>query len=398
MHDQIVFGSSKEELEEEFGDDIAEFYEFADDDVAARIEVHDSMQILHAINSEYSNYTANERFELRWNLEHTTIDASEWASVENVVSMHEVEPSFGDGSGTTVVVMDSGIDTNHEVFNDHVVDRRDATNSAGSDMVGHGTACAGQIATLAPNVDLVDLRIFGDRGYTTMDVILRAYEYLLQNARRFDVVNMSWGSSNTIDDINRVHSYLMDRGVRDVVAAGNSGGETGSPATTEEAFSVGACNKYGEMADFSSYNPDDGNPDAVAIGVNNVLARASDTSMGTVINNDWVAASGTSFAAPIGSALVAKYFSVTPDASIDDVKDVFKESSTPIRDVDKSGAGILRYRSALNVRDADPEERVAATVWEFAGRDSLYVDSDILPSGKYEVDPEALEDAFTRLE
>lgn len=392
MHNQIVFGD-RDELDEEF--DVIEFFTL-DDETAALVDVKTTLDVMHAVKSNYENYTANEEFELLWEPDSISPEPEEWANVENVVSMHESEPSLGDGSGTTVVVMDSGIDTEHRVFsNIEVSERYDATSSSGKDELGHGTACAGEIATLAPGTELIDLRIFSDGGRTTMEIILRAYQWLLGNADRIDIVNMSWGSNSRIDAINRVHAKLISNNVRDVVAAGNSGSTSGSPATTEGAYSVGACTKYGEMADFSSYNPDSGNPDVTAIGANNVLARASNTSMGRGIGENWVVASGTSFAAPIGAALAAKYMSMEPTASIEEIKQVFEETATDIEGQPKDGAGILRYRAALRV-DGGQHDTVSASVWSFAGRDTLYVNDDLLESGKYEVDPERFKEAFER--
>jgi subtilisin family serine protease len=83
------------------------------------------------------------------------------------------ETVFGDaaGAGVTVAIIDSGVDGGHpavrgrverhlrvDVEGDaaHVVDDPEAR-----DLVGHGTACAGIIAGVAPGVSLVSIRMLG---------------------------------------------------------------------------------------------------------------------------------------------------------------------------------------------------------------------------------------------
>ncbi len=83
------------------------------------------------------------------------------------------ESVFGDadGRGVTVAVVDSGVDGRHPSVRGRLarhlsveVDGGEAQvveDPSGVDMVGHGTACAGIIAAIAPGVDLVSIRILG---------------------------------------------------------------------------------------------------------------------------------------------------------------------------------------------------------------------------------------------
>lgn len=396
MHNQIVFADSTDAFT---GYDVIESFDFGEAGVGAVIDVDSELTRDYIAHSSMSNYEQPEEVHLLWNLDAIDNDPDEQASLENTRSLHRAPGGHGDGGEHTVVVMDSGIDPDHVVFSGTTIaERHNMTDAGGNDAVGHGTACAGQIARLAPNAELIDLRIFGGRGSTGLEVIMRAYEWLVHNTDKYDIVNMSWGASRPIPEIDRIHQLLLDEGVRDVVSAGNSGGPSGSPATTPGAFSVGACTQYGNMADFSSYDPDLGNPDVTAIGKNNVLARASGTSMGRTINSDWTVASGTSFSSPTVAALIAKHWSVNPDLSADEVRDAFISTSENVRDEDVDGAGLVNYMASLSFDGGTGTERVAGTVWEFAGRDSLYVNSDILESGKYEVDPDKLRDAFEKVE
>ncbi|MFC7044352.1 S8 family serine peptidase [Halobacteriaceae archaeon GCM10025711] len=237
--------------------------------------------------------------------------ADETATLRDVYDLHNAAPDpDATGAGTTVAVVDTGVDPTHPVFGDVSVEEHDFTGRGTGDEVGHGTAVAGLISQLAPDADVVSLRIFGDSGRTGMEPIADAYEWLVDHADEVDVANFSWGARSNVEAINVLHRQLLAAGVQDVVAAGNTGAEGGSPATARGAFSVGALTRDGAVTRFSSYNPSRDNPDVAAIGKNLKLARAAGTSMGRVIDEHWVKASGTSFSAPITAGLASRYLSV----------------------------------------------------------------------------------------
>ncbi len=86
-----------------------------------------------------------------------------------------------DGSGVTVAVIDSGVEAGHPAIGGRVVRSvRVAFDAAGdatitddpeaTDVVGHGTACAGIIHGLAPAANIVSVRVLGpdNRGKGTL--------------------------------------------------------------------------------------------------------------------------------------------------------------------------------------------------------------------------------------
>ena len=102
------------------------------------------------------------------------------------------------GKGVRVCVLDSGIEHGHPLVGR--VDRSTAIvredggivvreDDAEGDLCGHGTACAGIIRMLAPECELVSVRVLG-AGYTgSAKVMLRGLEWAIEQG--FDVVNMS---------------------------------------------------------------------------------------------------------------------------------------------------------------------------------------------------------------
>lgn len=101
------------------------------------------------------------------------------------------------GSGVRVCVLDSGVELDHPLVGavgrsvavtrdgDEIVVRDDEDG----DLCGHGTACAGIIRALAPECELVSVRVLG-AGYTGSGrVLLAGLEWAISQG--FDVVNMS---------------------------------------------------------------------------------------------------------------------------------------------------------------------------------------------------------------
>jgi subtilisin len=102
------------------------------------------------------------------------------------------------GKGVRVAILDSGIELGHplvgEVQEAYVVSV-DADGNAEiddddvGDRCGHGTACAGIVRSLAPECELVSVRVLGE-GYTGSGrVMLAGLRWAIEQG--FDVVNMS---------------------------------------------------------------------------------------------------------------------------------------------------------------------------------------------------------------
>ncbi|HVH26179.1 MAG TPA: S8 family serine peptidase [Vicinamibacterales bacterium] len=104
------------------------------------------------------------------------------------------------GDGTTVAVLDTGIDATHAAFAGVQLERRNFTNSGDDDEHGHGTHCAGTIfgravngtrIGVAPGVNraLIGKVLGADGGGS--DVILQAIQWAANNGAH--VISMSLG-------------------------------------------------------------------------------------------------------------------------------------------------------------------------------------------------------------
>ncbi|MCP2044511.1 S8 family serine peptidase [Pontibacter sp. HSC-36F09] len=214
---------------------------------------------------------------------------------------HIAMNGYGDGTGKTVWVIDSGIDTDHPDLNVDL--QRSASLIYGDasieDGFGHGTNVAGIIAAknngtgmvgVAANATIVALRVFDNTGYGTVSRAISAVNYVINMAKPGDVVNMSLGSgiSSTLD--NAV-TNAASRGILFAIAAGNSATDcsVNSPARVNATgvYTISAMDSYQNLWSSSNY----GAPvDYAAPGVS-----VTSTRIGGGIGS---AGSGTSFAAP----------------------------------------------------------------------------------------------------
>jgi len=114
--------------------------------------------------------------------------------------------AFGgaDGSGMTVAIIDSGVEGNHPAVGGKLVrsvrvdlgpDSADVVDDdPTTDVVGHGTACAGIIHSLAPAADLVSIRVLGPDNRGKGAAFAAGLEWAIQQGA--SVVNLSLSSKS----------------------------------------------------------------------------------------------------------------------------------------------------------------------------------------------------------
>jgi subtilisin family serine protease len=111
---------------------------------------------------------------------------------------------FGDadGGGVVVAVIDSGIDGAHPAIGGRLVgrlrvdidgeDTRVVDDPGASDLVGHGTACAGIIAAIAPAAELISIRVLGPDNRGKGRALAAAVDWAINHD--VAVVNLSLSS------------------------------------------------------------------------------------------------------------------------------------------------------------------------------------------------------------
>ena len=134
------------------------------------------------------------------------------------------------GRGVQVAVVDSGIDTEHPDLKGKVREsveavavegRIDFQPSTSGDQAGHGTACAGIIASVAPEAELYSVKVLGPKASGSGDMFLVGLDYAIK--QKFKVINLSLGTTKR-DFYGPLHD-LLDRAYQSgciVVSAANN--------------------------------------------------------------------------------------------------------------------------------------------------------------------------------
>jgi serine protease AprX len=282
------------------------------------------------------------------------------------------------GTGIGVAVIDSGIAAHPDLNNASGVSRVVysqsfvASDATTPDKYGHGTHVAGLIggsgassgtangyaatyAGMAPNVNLINLRVLDVNGNGTDSGVIAAIQeaITLKSTYNIRVINMSLGrpifESYTLDPVDQAVEAAWKAGIVVVTAAGNEGrykptdgfGTVVVPGNDPAVITVGATRTQqtatrvdDTIASYSSKGPTAIDhivkPDLVAPGNRLVSLRVSGSTLdanypqyevaptsGTAM---YYVLSGTSMATPVVSGAVALMLQQNPALTPDQVK------------------------------------------------------------------------------
>jgi subtilisin family serine protease len=146
------------------------------------------------------------------------------------------------GVNIQVAVLDTGIDKNHPDLQDNILAGISFVYNwlgppfwnpnAWDDDMGHGTWCAGIIKGIAPDVDLVAVKVMDATGYGYTSDVIAGIEWCMDNV--IDVISMSF-----VDPVysNAFHNILNAAYIQGIVLVGASGNDgDGNPATNEVMY------------------------------------------------------------------------------------------------------------------------------------------------------------------
>ena len=289
------------------------------------------------------------------------------------VQMKDVKPIHGvdlvwqdtgyTGAGTTIAIIDTGIDGNHTALDDLDDDNStndpkilafyDSYNNPGArngseihpyDDDGHGTHCAGITAGtgapdyehigVAPQANLVGVKVLGTDGGTAATV-MAGMEWTVEKRHEFNIraASMSLGglgvsewTSSEQESINRMANEMMRAGIATFIAAGNTAfsAQIGTPGSAEDVITVGSLDKDTAIASYSSQGPtEEGRikPNLAFVGSS---VNAPDANTG----DGYVALSGTSMATPGVAGVGLLMLQANPDLSPFDIRNILQETST----------------------------------------------------------------------
>jgi subtilisin family serine protease len=173
---------------------------------------------------------------------------------------------YGNGSGKTVWVIDTGVDLDHPDLNVDVTRSKSwIKGSNPDDDHGHGTHVAGTIAAkdnligvigVAANATVVALKVMDSTGRGSTSAIIAAVNHIKTFGKPGDVVNMSIGGDIS-QNLDNAILETAEKGILFAVAAGNSSMDAShsSPARAEHynVYTVSAMNSEDSFASFSNF-------------------------------------------------------------------------------------------------------------------------------------------------
>jgi|GEM_PF-737309 len=315
-------------------------------------------------------YSSENELGNSWGAEHINADAALAAGYS--------------GEGVKVAVLDSGVNFNH-------FDLRDnfdlSANELGYDFVsddffpedvyGHGTHVAGILAAasngfgvvgVAPNAQIVALRVLDDNGEGTASRIIEALQWIQNyNAVHPDspirITNNSYGTGSNSSQLEAAFDVLASSGVLHIGSAGNDGSAAGNgnnvsyPARYESVVAVAALDKNNLRASFSSTGSD---VEIAAPGVF-VLSTWKDStnfagplpfSFAGYAGEYFIEANGTSMASPHVAGVAALLMGSNPGYTAEAVRNKMNETALDLGATGKDnlyGYGLVDASLALEI-------------------------------------------------
>jgi subtilisin family serine protease len=226
------------------------------------------------------------------------------------------------GKGVSVAIIDSGIETTHPALEGKVVESVEAESdykrvyfvpSETGDTAGHGTACAGIIASIAPGSELYSIRVLGAQGSGDGQAFLAGLEYAIK--RKFRLINLSLGTTKP-QFFAPLHD-LLDRAYQAgciVVAAANNLPQPSFPSVFSS--SLIAVSKSEEIDPFKFGFRFGEVIELTAPGVNVKT---------TWLNSSYKSLTGNSFACPHIVGIIALLLEEYPDLTPFQVKSLLYE-------------------------------------------------------------------------
>ncbi|MAJ91091.1 MAG: hypothetical protein CMF40_02770 [Legionellales bacterium] len=324
-----------------------------------------------------------------------------------LLRVQEVWDNGCTGEGSVIAIIDGGFESNHPDFVGKVIfeacigfsrelvklnkayaNQCDGENesigpgtAAGS--TDHGTMVAGTITHLAPGAQLIFLKAGGSSGGFIGETA-GAYEWLAENGPEYgvDAVVMSFGMQIFQRDAlrsgkkcfkdnirNDAFFKMRDVGIVPIFASGNDGNVDlmGFPACKTETVSVGAVNRYGVINNYSNITAE------LSLLAPSDLEVASDS-------GEYRQGSGTSNAAPVIGALIAIGRQIRPDATVEELIKVSRDSARRIDDVKNTDLRLVDFLNFSQQLAGQPMTAKTASTFNITGVIDGYVGQTISQS------------------
>lgn len=256
------------------------------------------------------------------------------------------------GAGMVVAVLDSGVSQSHPDLAALLLPGRDlvdndamADDEPGGPGWGHGTHVAGIIAHIAPQSQILPVRVLNPLGRGNSFDVAAGLEWAVQQGA--DVINLSLGSDSDSRLLRDAVAWVTEQGVVVVAAAGNTNSSLAHfPAAYPAVVAVTGVDAQGAKASFANYSTDWVDVAAPGVGITSTIVGP--------LGNGYAGWSGTSMAAAFVSGAMALERQRYPQASVAELGQWVKERAISLDGLNPNfagalGGGLLDVRALLAV-------------------------------------------------
>ncbi|HED53644.1 MAG TPA: hypothetical protein ENJ00_05520 [Phycisphaerales bacterium] len=273
------------------------------------------------------------------------------------------------GSGVVVAVLDTGLDANHPEFSpgstvpglNCFTDTGDTSDVSGdgdtngngipNEMVGHGTFVSGIIRLVAPDAQIMPIKVLDSDGQSTSFLVAKGIYHAID--QQVDVINLSLGTSADSDILKSAIREARYHWISIVAAAGNDGNDLNVPMFpaaygNNRPVAVAATRWNGIMTSFSSYGP------------HITICSPGDDVVSTFPGGGFQAAEGTSFSTAWVTGAMALLQTIGWDSDPDHLARIIRDTGVDISiinpgyDPNELGGGLLDIKAALDEKIANP--------------------------------------------
>lgn len=262
------------------------------------------------------------------------------------------------GKGVKVAIIDTGVDMKHPMLRRNIIggwdfigndadptDVRDFVDNDRDGRVdeswGHGTHVAGLIHLVAPDAQLLVIRVLDAEGRGDVVNVAAGVRYAMEQGAK--VINLSLGLTVRSDALQNVLEDAENSGVIVVATAGNWGTDANVdfPGKSTHTMCIAATDSQGNGAAFSSYGSE------VELSAPGVAVRS------TYPGGTYRMWSGTSMAAPLAAGAAALLAEKHPHWDLFTLETRLQGTTSALKSapagasVRQFGAGVLNVGAAL---------------------------------------------------
>lgn len=248
------------------------------------------------------------------------------------------------GQGVRVAVLDTGVDSTIPQLPGYDFVEEDPTPQDAFSG-GHGTGAAGLIKEVAPDADIIPLRVCDEGGTCRASRVVRGVCWVLANRQGPTVLNLSLGGDTPVEALKLALQAALGQNIPVAAAAGNQGNQ-GSPAHYPAALDLPGLVAVGALEPTPTASG--WQPALYSTQGSYVDLSAPGTDLNCALPGGGTGScTGTSFATPLVAGAMALWLEAQPNLTPAQAQQKLIQYATPLPFPPQAvGAGMLDLSQA----------------------------------------------------